>query len=187
MAFITASEVASYSGLAAATITTQQIDTAEALVAAYLGTDTLEETDRTDTIYKGSNSTRLVLEHGPVASISNVTSVTSGTTALTMSNLYLKGFWTLFYPTAEFTNGTKIVVVFTTGWDPDDSDLPTNISKAMIITAAALSTNPTSQFKSEKIGDYSYTMADGEQVDNSGVPDSAKILLAPYTRPDYLF
>ena len=188
MSFITASEVASYSGLASTSITLQQIDTAEALVASYLGCETLEETAHTDTIYKGCISPRLILEHGPVASISSVTSVSISDTDVTMSNLYLKGYWTLFYPSSAFGDGVKIVVVYNSGWDADDSvGLPTNISKAIMITTAALSQNPTAQFKSESIGDYSYTMADGQAVDRSGVPDSAKVLLAPYRRPDYLF
>lgn len=188
MSFITASEVASYSGLASTSITLQQIDTAEALVAAYLGCETLEETAHTDTIYKGCISPRLILEHGPVASISSVTSVTIGDDAVTMSNLYLKGYWTLFYPTSQFGSGTKIVVVYDSGWDADSSaGLPINITKALLITTAALSQNPTGQFKSESIGDYSYTMAEGQSVDRSGVPDSAKVLLAPYRRPDYLY
>ena len=188
MSFITASKVANYSGLTVTSIDQAQIDVAEALVAAYLGAETLEETTYTDTIYKGSNSSRLILEHGPVASISNVTSVTMDGTAITMSLLYLKGYWTLFYPTSQFSNGVKIVVVYKAGWDSDEADaLPTNISKAIIITTAALSQNPTGQFKSESIGDYSYTMADGQTVDRSGVPDSAKVLLAPYRRPDFLY
>lgn len=188
MSFITASKVANYSGLAVTSIDQAQIDVAEALVAAYIGAETLEETTYTDTIYKGSNSSRLILEHGPVASISNVTSVTMDGAAITMSLLYLKGYWMLFYPTSQFTSGVKIVVVYTAGWDPDDSDsLPTNVSKALLMTAASLSQNPTGQFKSESIGDYSYTMADGQTVDRSGIPDSAKVLLAPYRRPDFLY
>jgi len=188
MAFITASEVADYSGLTAASITQAQIDVAESLVASYIGAETLDETSHTDYIYKGSNGMRLILPHGPVASISSVTSVTVITTAVTMTSLYLRGYWMLFYPTSEFPNGTKITVVYTTGWDTEAADpLPANLKKGLILTCASLSKLPVQGMKSEEIGDYSYTLMDGDNAIDSAVPDAAKIMLTPYLKPDYLY
>ena len=189
MAFIIASEVAEYSGLAAASITQAQIDVAESLVASFIGADTLDETSHTDYIYKGSNGTRLILQHGPVASIDSVTSVTISATAVTMSSLYMGGYWMLFYPTSEFPNGTKITVVYTSGWDSEEADpLPANLKKGLILTCASLSKLPVQGMKSEDIGDYSYTLMDGaDNTIDSAIPDAAKIMLTPYLKPDYLY
>jgi hypothetical protein len=189
MAFITAAQVASYSGLAEASITTAQIDSAEALVAAYIGTETLEETSHTDTVYPGNNSRYLSLLHGPVASIDNVTSVTIGSDAVTMSSVYMEGYWMLFYPTGTFTTGSKTVTVYKSGWDSDDlSSLPTNLQKALLMTCASLAQVPIQGFESEKIGDYSYTKGDGGwSIIESAIPAAAQVLLASFRRPDYLY
>jgi hypothetical protein len=187
--FITAAQVASYSGLDEGSITTQQLDSAEALVAAYLGTDTLEQTARTTAVYPGYDSTRFVLPYGPVDSIDEVTSLTIGTSSITIvDTVYLEGYWTLFYPTGEFSNGNKVVVVYNSGWDSSDiTSLPTAIQKALLMTCAGLSSNPTRAYKSETIGDWSYTLGDdrASQIEAS-IPAPARVLLDRFVNPAYL-
>jgi len=189
MSFITAAQVASYSGLTAASISQGQIDAAEAAVAAYIGAETLELTEYTDVMYTGISATKLLLPHGPLASIDNVDSIEIDGEEVTLTSVYRIGYWMLSYPTGVFPTATKIELVYSTGWDPDDSDgLPTNIMKALLMTCANISKNPVQGFKSESIGDYSYTLGDGGwAMIDAMIPPAAQLMLNPYRNPDLLF
>lgn len=178
MAFITASDVASYSALDAATITAGHISAAEALAASFIGAPQLGETVHSGVkIYPENSSRYLSLPFGPVASISKVTSLAIAGVTISISDLVLDGYWALLYPTGWFASGNLHLITFTSGW----SSLPAKVKEAAVIIAADLAKNPDKNMEAEKLGDHSYTAMEYD------IPKPAQILLGEYINPELCF
>ncbi len=164
--FVTTAELASYLGKPDSSRYEAQLEAAEAMIAAAIGGD-LRERTVTETFrlfYALDADEVLEFSDGPVRSVSSLT--ISGTAA-DLTELIVK-------PWSVRRNGSinqgfekSFPLVFTTicGWDPDAAvgsavRMPMRLREAIRAVAAELVLRPQQNIKSERIGDYSYTLDD---------------------------
>ena len=135
-------------------------------------------TDRID----GTNQPSVWLKVTPITS---VTSVTLDGAAITASDYSLdtvtgqlwRGSWGSGEPSqrACWPSGVgNLVVVYVAGY----ATIPDLVKRATILTVKRISEADSGGLTMERLGDYSYTLADGGHI----IPDPAKMMLRPFLR-----
>lgn len=161
----------------------ESLAAAEAMAAAYVGTDTLDETEREETITPPRDRKTLALRFGPLTSLIEVThgeNVLAGVQSDHWAIAWSKGF----------VAGESYVVTYKSGWLPADSSgngPPEAVRTAILMIAAGVHAHGSDGGAkiSERIGDWSASYA---QPTNAGggtalIPTDAALLLKQYRRP----
>lgn len=186
MSFISTAEVAGYLQVTDDSKYATAVEMAEAVVAAYLGTDSLLEEDVTETVVLPRQKNSVELSYGPIDSIDSVTGIDLDGTAEDLDDWRLFTHWGL-RRASEVSGGASVEVSYTKGWHEDgsaeDSNLPELIRKAIIRLAASRSKRPDAELKSERIGDYAYTLADAAGGETEmRLPHDIELLLQRWRR-----
>jgi hypothetical protein len=168
---------------------TALIDVVSSAIAQHAGRE-FQSTTYTE-YHDGKNRPRLWLRHTPVISI---TSVSINGTALDNTD---GTAWTIDLESGELLYGTgdngdpafnpwfpigkkNIVVVYAAGY----AAIPADVKRAAILWMQAISGQHQAgggAYKSESLGDYSYTLADPSLQE---MPPLVRMLLKPYATPD---
>lgn len=110
------------------------LEAAEALAAAYIGTETLVKHYKSETWHPRLDTRVLATIDGPVTS---VTSVTVNGDDVTANTGYT--YWSLRLQD-EVGNGDTVEATYTAGWDP--ASIPQPIRQAVLMTAASIYARP---------------------------------------------
>ena len=177
MSIVTTAELQAFMGLAAIpTGGADALDTAEALVAVFLGTDTLAvNAANTEDVTPPRNRDTIETTLSPVTTLTSVTynsaaDTVAGTTA---SKWIVKA-------TNGFSSGVKYTINYASGWNT--GSMPTSIKKAICAVAANVVNGGGQGTAGETVGDYSRSMNPMESSEM--IPPVARELLAPWRRPD---
>lgn len=196
MSLVSTATLATHLGLAAAPANAQSaLDSAEALLSAYLGTDFGDLAEHAGEVAHVCpvRAGRCLFVHergpGPVVTLTSVAG--EGGTAIENEPLGAADFhvhpWWLELSDADqpaFAAGQRILVTYTTGW-LNEAALPTPVLQAVLTVGSFISKGRDEGVTSERLGDYSYQLAtDPTRRDATrSLPASARIMLQPWVRP----
>lgn len=160
-------------------LTDAHLAVAEALVAAELGTSTLERTQEAESGTVGSSG--LIALKRPAVSVQSLTlggapaaGVLESPYVLNVGSLAGLGYSSMWGGTPALLH---YAVTYTAGWTAED--LPGGIRQAVLLTATGLATGEGREgLKSESMGPVSRTYTDAAQVGT--VPADALTLLRPW-------
>jgi len=150
------------------------LDYAESMVAAYLGGESLEEADFTETKTPVYDTRVVELANGPLTTLTSITAngVAIGTADVSRS------YWLLGYKNG-FAGGVPLTIVGKKGWTR--ASTPYNLKQAVYMTAAAIKERGVDRgATSTRLGDFAETYAEAELC----VPDSAARLVRSYRKVD---
>jgi hypothetical protein len=158
---------------------------AEAMAAAYIGTDTLEQTARSESITPPRDRANLEVSYGPITAVGAVTdkdgdSLHDSNNELTFDNWRIK-------LEDGFCQNKKCLLEYTTGWvkkGEGASDLPARVRQAIVIIACTVyRRGPNAgSITSERLGDWAATYAEPKTGKSALLPDDAAMLLRAYRR-----
>lgn len=164
------------------------IQAAQALVASYIGAETLEATPRTERIAPPRNRGTVPLSMGPLTAVS---AVTVDGRALNPDEVQA-GYWAIGHALC-FAAGQLVVVDYVSGWDnvgaDGESNLPEALQAAIVMTAANVvnkGADAGGGKTTESIGDYSVSYAASSVTSITGlalIPSDAALLLNRFKRP----
>lgn len=164
------------------------IQAAQALVAAYIGAETLATEARTERIVPPRPRGTVPLRLGPLTSI---TAVAVNGRQIDLDQVQ-QGYWAIGY-LAGFGAGQEVVVEYVSGWDSvgtdGESHLPERLRAALVMTAANVVNKGADAGGgkiSESIGDYSVGYAAPSVASITGlalIPADAALLLNRFKRP----
>lgn len=150
---------------------------AEAEVAAYIGTDSLEERQVVQTRQLRRLKAQIEVNDGPITQIN---SVEVGGDVLDPSILQIEGsWWIIRTDNILFPENTDIMLDYLAGYRVDsagETTMPPLVRQAIIRVAVNRFTNPVTDLTEERIGDYAYVRGrtGDEAVD---LPADVKALL----------
>jgi hypothetical protein len=180
MSVVTATQLKDFMGLTsdpAGAVTA--LNAAEALVATYIGSLSIEEdTTRADKVTPPRSRKTLETISAPIVTLTSVTYESSAT--VTISDVTASK-WVVTAPSSigGFDGGTEFTINYTSGWDA--ASIPNDILFAVSATAEALLDGGGRGVAGEGVGDYSRTM--GQSEVSSSIPPVARELLLPWRRP----
>ena len=150
------------------------LDYAEQMVAAYLGADSLEQADFTETKTPVYDTKVVELANGPLTTLTSITAngVAIGTADVSRS------YWLLGYKNG-FAGGVELTIVGKRGWLR--ASAPYNLKQAIYMTAAAIKVRGVDRGAiSTRLGDFAETYSEGELC----VPESASRMVRSYRKVD---
>lgn len=150
---------------------------AEAEVAAYIGTDNLEERQVVQTRQIRRFKAHIEINDGPITQINSVS--ISGS-ALDPSILEIEGsWWIIRTDQVLFPENTDITLDYLAGYRVDsagETTMPPLVKQAIIRLAVSRFINPVTDLTEERIGDYAYVK--GREGDISvAIPQDVRNLL----------
>ncbi len=150
---------------------------AEAEVAAYIGTDDLEERQVVQTRQIRRLKSHIEINEGPITQIN---SVEIGGSALDPDILEIEGsWWIIRTDQVLFPENTDITLDYLAGYRVDsagETTMPKLVRQAIIRVAVNRYSNPVTDLTEERIGDYAYVRGRTSQ-DPVDLPPDVKALL----------
>ena len=176
MALLEPEELAAFAGVESAHPRLQPaVAAAEALVAAWIGCETLGRRSLSCSLTPPRFRRTLELPQGP---LSDLLAVSEAGAALDPAD-FVRRPWSLARP-GGFAAGRRLEVVGTLGWSRDEGPPPPeSLRQALLLTAAEQLERTASWVVSERLGDHAVTYAEATGV----VPATAGSLLRAWRRP----
>lgn len=159
------------------------ISVSEAQVAAFIGADTIEQTDRTERVRPARDRDTIEISFGPLTSLTTI-SIEGETVSVSDFTLQPWGIG-LVDLSKKFAANKTVLLTYKSGW-ANEAALPLNVKEAILIAGGqAFTLDPTGRQKvSESIGDWSASwQASPDATSLSSLSASVTTLLSRYRRP----
>ena len=179
MSITTTSQFKAFLGLAAEPEgAAEALETAEVLVAAYIGTATLAQATQAEVIIPVRNRSTIEVSLAPITTLTSVT-YDSGSETVADTSVDATSPWAVKQSDGDLFSTIQYTVNYTSGWV--SGDIPEEAKRAILATAEALIEGGGRGTTSESVGDYARMVGSGES--SSAIPPIARELLRKWRRP----